>query len=285
MSAPSGHQHVRPSTRTTRVNTATEAWLQLFRMPPSRHQVVSHVEPIDTSVDASFATTLPPVGGDYVVATMLPWPSGVHPIASSVFAVTRPYPVARRSQPNATCCYCYSRCVPHGGSALGSDCLNIASCWVCDSNNCLLGSACGNRFEQQYTFDLIQARVGVGVICSESIPRGAFVVEYIGEVLLAEDADERNNKRYQAELRTKSYWEGQMGVVIDAINCGNASRFMNHSCDPNCIMFDYNWANTSRLGIFALRDIPALQELTFTYRERSRTQFECRCGKPMCASN
>ncbi|KAG6961276.1 hypothetical protein JG687_00007783 [Phytophthora cactorum] len=37
------------------------------------------------------------------------------------------------------------------------------------------------------------------------------------------------------------------------------SRFANHSCWPNCGLFENDWANTTRLGIFATPNIPPLK--------------------------
>ncbi|KAI9995101.1 hypothetical protein PInf_012145 [Phytophthora infestans] len=58
-----------------------------------------------------------------------------------------------------------------------------------------------------------------------------------------------------AQLRGKSYWDDKMELVIDARTYGNEIRFINHSCRLNCASYDFGWANTSRLGIFAVRDI------------------------------
>ncbi|KAL4095645.1 hypothetical protein PRIC1_009018 [Phytophthora ramorum] len=225
---------------------------------------------------------MPPVGGDYDVVETQQWPQNVYPIPNNVFSVNRPYPVARRSPVNDAC-GCDGQCVGDSGSTLNSTCLNVATCCLCDPTNCSLGETCGIRFKTRYGLDLIQTRVGLGVVCCEPIPRGAFVIEYVGEVLLVDDADKRDNKQYQADLRTRAYWVGGMRVVIDAISSGNMSRYINHSCRPNCALFDCNWTNTSRLGIFALRDIPPLQELTFQYRKRNRL-FPCQCGWLNCVS-
>jgi hypothetical protein len=53
---------------------------------------------------------------------------------------------------------------------------------------------------------------------------------------------------------------------IDASKKGNTSRFMNHSCNPNCILQKWVVGNKVRIGIFSLRDIPAGTELTFDYQ-------------------
>ncbi len=56
------------------------------------------------------------------------------------------------------------------------------------------------------------------------------------------------------------------GLTIDAKDKANLARFINHSCNPNCITQVWNVAGEPRAGIFAVRDIPAGEELTFDYQ-------------------
>lgn len=49
--------------------------------------------------------------------------------------------------------------------------------------------------------------------------------------------------------------------VIDAAEQGNISRFMNHSCLPNCETQKWTVNGDTRIGIFARQDIPAGTEL------------------------
>ena len=43
--------------------------------------------------------------------------------------------------------------------------------------------------------------------------------------------------------------------VIDAEHAGNMSRFMNHSCEPNCDTFTWQVGNDIRVGLFANRNL------------------------------
>jgi len=54
--------------------------------------------------------------------------------------------------------------------------------------------------------------------------------------------------------------------IIDAGPMGNLSRFMNHSCDPNCETQKWTVNGDVRVGLFATREILAGEELTFDYR-------------------
>ena len=45
--------------------------------------------------------------------------------------------------------------------------------------------------------------------------------------------------------------------IIDAGPKGNWSRFMNHSCQPNCETQKWNVNGDIRVGLFAICDIPS----------------------------
>jgi len=176
------------------------------------------------------------------------------------------------------------RCIADDGTRLTSGCINVGTNLICDDTNCSVGADCGNRFESRYELDLISTRVGLGVVCSVTIPKGAFIVEYVGEMLLYDDAVKRSDKQYLVELKTEGLWDGPVDLFIDASGCGNESRFINHSCDPNCALYEWEWTNSVRLGIFAAKDIMPLQELTFRYRENSLMLFACQCDGANCVS-
>jgi SET domain-containing protein len=53
---------------------------------------------------------------------------------------------------------------------------------------------------------------------------------------------------------------------IDASKKGNISRFMNHSCDPNCTLQKWVVGQTMRVGIFCNKDVSKGTELTFDYK-------------------
>jgi SET domain-containing protein len=45
------------------------------------------------------------------------------------------------------------------------------------------------------------------------------------------------------------------GEVIDPTEKGNLARFINHSCEPNCITQKWNVFGEICIGIFALKDL------------------------------
>ncbi|CAG9463881.1 unnamed protein product [Pedinophyceae sp. YPF-701] len=78
-------------------------------------------------------------------------------------------------------------------------------------------------------------------------------------------------------------------VIIDAKVKGSWARFLNSSCDPNCVT--QKWTNTSdsetRVGIFAMEDIKKGEELTYNYMFEhfgalSGETVRCLCGSAKC---
>jgi SET domain-containing protein len=74
--------------------------------------------------------------------------------------------------------------------------------------------------------------------------------------------------------------------VIDALYGGNASRWINHACEPNCEADEQD----GRVFIQALRDIAPGEELFYDYglviddryTAKLKKQYACRCGSPIC---
>lgn len=50
------------------------------------------------------------------------------------------------------------------------------------------------------------------------------------------------------------FWKDR---IIDAGPKGNEARFMNHSCQPNCETQKWTVNGDTRVGLFALTEIPA----------------------------
>ncbi|KAL8722473.1 MAG: hypothetical protein Q9225_001037 [Loekoesia sp. 1 TL-2023] len=59
--------------------------------------------------------------------------------------------------------------------------------------------------------------------------------------------------------------------VCDGMHVGGSTRFMNHSCDPNCRLFTVSYNHSDPhlydLAFFTLEAIPAGTELTFDYKD------------------
>jgi len=62
------------------------------------------------------------------------------------------------------------------------------------------------------------------------------------------------------------------------------SRFINHSCGPNCHLTPLNIGGHTRVAIIAKRDIKPGEFLSYDYQfdTRDSDKFNCRCGAPQC---
>jgi len=126
---------------------------------------------------------------------------------------------------------------------------------------------------------------GRGLFAARRIRKGARIIEYTGERL-----DERAvNRRYGGpaaeDPHTLLFQIGRRSY-IDASVGGNAARFINHSCRPNCEAQQEG----DRVFIFAIRNIQPGVELSYDYSlviepgysaARARA-YACRCGAPRC---
>ena len=127
----------------------------------------------------------------------------------------------------------------------------------------------------------------------ENIKAGSFVVEYVGEVITSDVAEERG-KKYDAEGRTYlfdlDFNLGEENIyTVDAAFYGNLSRFINHSCDPNLSIFSVFINNLDpnmpQLAMFAKRDIKRGEQITFDYcqsssQDQSQTQVSSVMASP-----
>lgn len=96
--------------------------------------------------------------------------------------------------------------------------------------------------------------------------RDAFIIEYIGEVIERDEFNKRADAYRSQGIRHYYFMTIGPDAIIDATRKGNVSRFINHSCAPNCITQKWTVGGKTRVGLFALRDIASGEELTFDYK-------------------
>ena len=67
--------------------------------------------------------------------------------------------------------------------------------------------------------------------------------------------------------------------------CVSVSRFMNHSCQPNCETQKWTVGGDTRVGLFAIEDVTEGSELTFNYNLQcvGTEKKRCCCGAPNCS--
>lgn len=130
---------------------------------------------------------------------------------------------------------------------------------------------------------------GKGVFARAFIPAGKRLIEYKGERISWEAAQDRAAAAGYPIGHTY-FFSLADGRVIDGTRKGNAARFINHSCDPNCEPFEHE---DGRVYIYALRDIEPGEELSYYYAliyegrhtAAVKRAFPCRCGSVNCSGS
>eukprot|EP00871_Galdieria_phlegrea_P003688 jgi/Galph1/431/GphlegSOOS_G5256.1 len=124
---------------------------------------------------------------------------------------------------------------------------------------------------------------GFGLYAIEDIPEDELIIEYAGEII----------RPIIADIREKDYERRKIGCymfrlneyqIVDATVKGNYARFINHSCNPNClskiIVID---GGRQVIGIFAKKNILQGEELTYDYQfDEFGETIPCNCGAFNC---
>jgi len=126
---------------------------------------------------------------------------------------------------------------------------------------------------------------GKGVFALRPIRRGERIIEYTGEIITWKQALRRHPHDPDDPNHT-FYFHIDEGRVIDAAHGGNAARWINHACQPNCEADEVE----GRVFIKALRDLEPGEELFYDYglifdgrhTAELKKQFACRCGARRC---
>ncbi|RQZ05384.1 SET domain-containing protein-lysine N-methyltransferase [Burkholderia sp. Bp9031] len=126
---------------------------------------------------------------------------------------------------------------------------------------------------------------GRGVFARRDLTAGEMLLEYVGERIDWEVAINRPPADPANPDHTFFFDLGD-GRVIDGAAAGNSSRWINHSCAPNCEAEDRD----GRIFIRALRAIDAGDEISIDYAlavdgrvtRSMRDRYACRCGASTC---
>ena len=101
---------------------------------------------------------------------------------------------------------------------------------------CACGIKCINRVSQrnkEIPLCLFKTnRRGWGFRAEANIPKGTFILEYVGELIGQSAANARAETAYLFDLNMDRRNDSRF-YTIDAYTYGNLSRFVNHSCEPN----------------------------------------------------
>ncbi len=126
---------------------------------------------------------------------------------------------------------------------------------------------------------------GKGVYATAPIRKGTRIVEYTGRHIPWKEAMELPPHRPDDPYHT-FFFSLDNGDVIDAGVGGNESRWINHSCDPNCETNE----EEDRIFVYALRTLRPGDELFYDYKivpaerrtKKLEKEFACRCASAKC---
>ncbi|KAL6518274.1 hypothetical protein OROMI_033975 [Orobanche minor] len=181
----------------------------------------------------------------------------------------------------------------------------IKECW----RKCGCNMECGNRVVQRGITRKLQVFLtgggkGWGLRTLEELPKGAFICEYVGEILTNMELYERNTKSngkdkhvypvlLDADWATEGVLKDEEALCLDATYFGNVARFINHRCfDGNLIEVPVQVETPDRhyyhLAFFTKRKVDALEELTWDYEidfndnSHPVKAFKCLCESEHC---
>lgn len=129
---------------------------------------------------------------------------------------------------------------------------------------------------------------GRGVYAARDLAKGERVIEYKGELIGWKECERRPPSDPDDPHHTFFFSLSDGKHVIDAAVGGNAARWINHSCNPNCETEEDDDAR--RVFVVTRRAIKAGEELNYDYGlvidERItptlKKDYACRCGSRNC---
>lgn len=171
---------------------------------------------------------------------------------------------------------------------------------------CNCSRSCFNRVVQRGRTIPLQIfmtrRCGFGVRSPRSIRKGQFIDVYLGELLTTqavEDYENAINEESSSYVFSLDFFD-TASYHVQGLHFGSPTRFINHSCNPNArafvVMMNRADEKIYKLAYFAIRDIPAMKEITFDYNPETTGQeseiskmdqevegiVRCLCGERNC---
>jgi len=153
--------------------------------------------------------------------------------------------------------FCSCRSFNDSETCIDINCINFAMQTECSQKcnpNCQ-----NNRFRSKKYAKIDVAAVpnkGYGLFILEDIKANSFIAEYVGEII--SDQELYSRMRKTATDKHLYVMEIKKGTFLDASRKGSISRFINHSCEPNCEIALWTVGNRIRAGIFTLDDIEGI---------------------------
>jgi hypothetical protein len=134
------------------------------------------------------------------------------------------------------------------------------------------------KSQQKRGFKLSKSKIhGRGLFATRKFSPDEEIIEYVGEIIRPIIADLREDW-YRKNGQGNYMFSLNEERVIDASQLSSMARFINHCCDPNCVVTNYD---DERLVISAVREIQEDEELSFDYGYGH--EIECNCGARKCS--
>ncbi|KFD56816.1 hypothetical protein M514_02493 [Trichuris suis] len=128
---------------------------------------------------------------------------------------------------------------------------------------------------------------GWGLFASEYIPAKSFLFHYAGKFVQDREIVAEDTNDYVFMISAES--EPSAYSFIDASSYGNLSRFVNHSCVPNCfavrVRSGFEDRRFSRICFFSRQDIQPSEEITIDYSDsywNYKGHAKCLCKQHEC---
>jgi uncharacterized protein len=132
---------------------------------------------------------------------------------------------------------------------------------------------------------------GKGVFALKPIARGERIIEYKGQIISWPEAEARHPHDPDQPNHTFYFSLDDGSHVIDGGRGGNAARWINHSCEPNCVADEVDSGpGRGRVFIKAKRKLKAGEELFYDYgliiderhTVKLKKEYACHCGSRRC---
>lgn len=177
-------------------------------------------------------------------------------------------------------------------------CLNEALGYECITETCAVEQLTGNplkcnnrKFQRREWKNVIvkqSGKKGFGLYAAEDIVENEFVIEYVGEIINETECHFRFKHLYlnhtNSYILQLSTFNDNHIEYIDATKKGGKARFMNHSCNPNCIVQEWIIGAEKCIGLFSCKNIVKGEELVFDYKFQSyhKLKQKCHCNSINC---
>ncbi|EDW32760.1 GL18348, partial [Drosophila persimilis] len=281
-STPTGvwQQILQPITRLRKVHK----WLQLFPQHISGEDLFGLTEPAIVRILESLPgiETLTDYRFKYGRNPLLEFPLAINPSgAARTEPKQRQLLVWRKPHTQRTAGSCSTQRMANSASIAGEVACPYSKQFVHSK------SSQYKKMKQEWRNNVYLARSkiqGLGLYAARDIEKHTMIIEYIGEVIRTEVSEIRE-KQYESKNRGIYMFRLDEDRVVDATLSGGLARYINHSCNPNCVTEIVEVDRDVRIIIFAKRKIYRGEELSYDYKfdiEDDAHKIPCACGAPNC---